>query len=129
MDGTALARLLGLSCADRPGRLRAAVLLRATLPNDAARAAACQRRPPRRSGRGIAGLVNAIDPALVTLGGGAAELLTAAPEELATACRDGMMRIRRSAPPPVVRAGLGDGGPLVGAAERVWDRCWQQLRH
>lgn len=78
-------------------------------------------------GRGLAGLVNALDPEVVTLGGGAADLLTAAPEELAAACREGLMRIRRSTPPPVVPAELGDAGPLVGAAEQVWDRWWSQL--
>jgi predicted NBD/HSP70 family sugar kinase len=127
VDGGALARGLGEPAPTDPAGYARQVVVRADAGDDAARAAV--GAAATALGRGIAGLVNALDPAVVTLGGGAAELLTAAPEELATACRDGMMRIRRSAPPPVVRAGLGDGGPLVGAAERVWDRWWQQLRH
>jgi len=69
--------------------------------------------------RGIAGLVNSLDPALVTVGGRATGLPGA--EEFSTAFRAGLMDVRRAAPPPVLAAALGDDGPLVGAAELVWD--------
>jgi hypothetical protein len=72
--------------------------------------------------------VNALDPDVVTLGGLGADLLAAAPDELDAACRAGLMRFRRATPPPVVPALLGEEGPLTGAAERVWERLWRQLR-
>lgn len=71
-------------------------------------------------GRGIAGLVNGLDPDLVTLGGLGADLLTAAPDQLGVAYRAGLMGFRLSDPPPVVAAALADEGPITGAAEQAW---------
>lgn len=68
-------------------------------------------------GRGTAGLVNALDPDLVTLGGRAPGLLT---REFAAAFERGLMDVRRADPPPVLATSLGEDGPLVGAAELVW---------
>jgi predicted NBD/HSP70 family sugar kinase len=123
VDGGALARLLGEPAPPNPVTYARQVLGR---PDDAARAAVAVAAAAL--GRGIAGLVNALDPDVVTLGGLGADLLAAAPRELDGACRDGLMRFRRGTPPPVVAARLGEEGPLTGAAERVWDRWLGSLR-
>ena len=73
-------------------------------------------------GRGIAGLVNALDPDLVTLGGLAPVLAAAAPAELAASYAAGLMSFRRDTPPPVVPGRARQAGPLAGAAEQVWAR-------
>jgi predicted NBD/HSP70 family sugar kinase len=121
VDGSALARLLGhrpprdsvsyarriirsTASGGRPEELRAVQAVAATL------------------GRGVAGLVNGLDPDLVTLGGLGVDLLEAAPEAIDTAYRAGLMSFRRSAPPPVVAAALGEDGPIAGAAEEAWAR-------
>ena len=126
VDGGALGRLLGEpTAADSAGYARA-VIARAAGGETAARAAV--GAVATELGRGIAGLVNALDPDIVTLGDLAADLLAAAPDELHAACAAGLMRSRRETPPPVVAAALGEVGPLTGAAERVWDRWWPTLR-
>jgi predicted NBD/HSP70 family sugar kinase len=68
-------------------------------------------------GSGVAGLVNAHDPDLVTLGGLAIPLRAAAPAEFAAAYADGLMSFRRDRPPPVVDAAHGDDGALRGAIQ------------
>jgi hypothetical protein len=37
------------------------------------------------------------------------------------------MTFRRGAPTPVIAAGLGDAGPLIGAAEAVWNQLLPAL--
>ncbi|SHF96213.1 ROK family protein [Geodermatophilus nigrescens] len=123
VDGGALARLLDAPEPRDPVTYARQVLAR---DDDAARAAVAT--VAAALGRGVAGLVNALDPDVVTLGGLGAELLAAAPGELDAACRAGLMRFRGGTPPPVVAARLGEDGPLTGAAERVWDRWWARLR-
>lgn len=66
-------------------------------------------------GAGVAGLVNAHDPDLVTLGGLAVPLRAAAPAAFDTAYMDGLMHFRRTQPPPVLDALHGDDGALHGA--------------
>ncbi|WP_430781353.1 ROK family protein [Actinoplanes sp. G11-F43] len=79
-------------------------------------------------GRGIAGLVNALDVDLVTLGGLGPDLLATVPEAINTAYRDGLMTIHRDAPPPVLPAALPDDeGPIVGAAEEAWAALFPHL--
>jgi predicted NBD/HSP70 family sugar kinase len=68
-------------------------------------------------GRGAAGLVNAFDPDVVTIGGTGRDLLAIAGPELAASYLAGMMRFRPSPPPPIVPAHFGVGGPVVGAVE------------
>ncbi|QXG75221.1 ROK family protein [Modestobacter sp. L9-4] len=123
VDGGALARLAGDPEPRDPGAAGRAVIAR-----DDAAARAAVATVATRLGRGIAGLVNALDPGVVTLGGLAADVLAAAPDELHAACTAGLMRVRRAAPPPVVPAALGPLGPLAGAAEQAWDRWWAALR-
>ena len=123
VDGGALARLAGDPPPRDPGAHGREVIAR-----DDAAARAAVATVAADLGRGIAGLVNALDPGVVTLGGLAADLLGAAPDELHAACTAGLMRVRRASPPPVVPAALGGLGPLAGAAEQVWDRWWAALR-
>lgn len=73
-------------------------------------------------GTGIAGLVNAHDPQVVTLGGLAGPLRAAAPEVFAAAYADGLMTSLRADPPPVLDALHGDEGALRGAAAVGLDR-------
>jgi predicted NBD/HSP70 family sugar kinase len=72
-------------------------------------------------GRGIGALVNAHDPAAVSLSGLAAAVLTAAPEQVGAAYTAALMRFRRVSPPALLPSALGDLGPLTGAAELVFD--------
>jgi predicted NBD/HSP70 family sugar kinase len=65
---------------------------------------------------GVAGLVNAHDPDIVTLGGLAGPLRADAPATFDTAYTGGLMTFRRAQPPPVLDAAHGDDGALHGAA-------------
>jgi predicted NBD/HSP70 family sugar kinase len=125
VDGTALARLLGQPCPADPVTYGGQVLARAAAGEDGARQAVDQVAAVL--GRGTAGLVNGLDPDLVTLGGLAADVLAVAPQPLDQAYRTGLMAFRRSTAPPIVPAALGDAGPLAGAAEEVWTRLWHRL--
>jgi predicted NBD/HSP70 family sugar kinase len=79
-------------------------------------------------GRGLAGLVNALDPDLVTLGGIGVDLLDAVPGAVMAAYRDGLMLIHRESPPPVLPAALPDDeGPVAGAAEEAWSALLPRL--
>jgi predicted NBD/HSP70 family sugar kinase len=114
VDGRAMARHLGAPPPRDPRSYAAATLERA--PTDPAAAQALQQCAGAL-GAGAAGLVNALDPDLVTLGGLAAQLHTASPEPMIHAYRAGLMSFRRQAPPPLRPAELGSDGPLTGAAE------------
>jgi predicted NBD/HSP70 family sugar kinase len=131
VDGRALARHLGEPPPSDPRTYAVAVLRRA----DPA-AAAAVARSAASLGRGIAGLVNGLDPEVVTLGGLAAPLRTAAPEAFAEAFGDGLMTFRRATPPPLRAAALGDDAALHGAAATALDvvlteeslSTWARLR-
>jgi predicted NBD/HSP70 family sugar kinase len=71
-------------------------------------------------GRGIAGLVNGLDPHLVVVGGLGPDLLHIAADEVTAAYRDGLMTFRATPPPPVLPARLGTDGPLLGAADEAF---------
>jgi predicted NBD/HSP70 family sugar kinase len=73
-------------------------------------------------GRGTAGLVNALDPHVVTVGGLGRELLEIAGEAAGQAYLGGLMAFRAPAP-PLIPARLGDEAPLVGAAEEAFSRA------
>ena len=73
----------------------------------------------RSLGRGTAGLVNALDPHVVTVGGLGRDLLELAGEPAVQAYLAGLMAFRAPAP-PLVPARLGDEAPLVGAAEEAF---------
>ncbi len=71
----------------------------------------------RSVGRGAAGLVNAFDPSVVTIGGLGRDILAVAGEEVTTAYRAGLMQFRTAPAPPIIPAHFLDDAPLVGAAE------------
>lgn len=123
VDGTALARLLGDP--EPPDPITYARRTIAELDRPAVRAAVGVAAAAL--GRGVAGLVNGLDPDLVTLGGVATDLLAAASDELTSAYRAGLMAFRRSTPPPVVAAMLGDDGPIAGAGEEAWSALLTRL--
>lgn len=71
-------------------------------------------------GRGIAGLVNGLDPHLVVAGGLGPELLGLAADEITAGYHDGLMDFRVMPPPPIVPARLGADAPLLGAADEAF---------
>ncbi|GAA2530371.1 ROK family protein [Winogradskya humida] len=115
VDGSALARLLG----HHQPRDPISYARRVIASTDPAPAAATATAATAL-GRGIAGLVNGLDPDLVTLGGLGTDLLAAAPAHINQAYRAGLMGFRRENPPPILPSTLGDDGPLAGAAEEAW---------
>ena len=72
-------------------------------------------------GRGIGALVNAQDPAAVSLSGLAASLYLANPGAVQAGYLSTLMRFRRDDPPPLLPSSLGDLGALTGASELVFD--------
>jgi predicted NBD/HSP70 family sugar kinase len=118
VDGRAMARHRGDPPPTDPWSYAAATLAEAS--RDPAAAQAVQRCA-LAFGRGLAGLVNALDPDMVSLGGFAGPLRQTAGEALTTAYTSGLMSFRRSAPPPLRSALLGARGPLIGAAEIAFD--------
>lgn len=112
-DGRAIARRRGEPEPDDPRAYATAVIAAARTEPAARRAVdACARS----LGAGTAGLVNALDPDLVTFGGLASRLHATAGGVVSDSYRDGLMRFHRRDPPPLVRAHFGDDGPAVGAA-------------
>jgi predicted NBD/HSP70 family sugar kinase len=119
VDGRAMARHRNQRPPADPWSYAAGTLAEARAGDpDASRAV---RRCATALGRGVAGLVNALDPDLVTLGGFAAPLLDQAGEELSASYAAGLMSFRRRVPPPLRPAALGTRGPLIGAAEVAFD--------
>jgi predicted NBD/HSP70 family sugar kinase len=111
IDGRALARRLGEPEPDDPFTYAEAVLQR----SDKAAVEAVDLSAIAL-GSGIAGLVNAHDPDVVTLGGLAVPLREAAPEAFGDAYRNGLMRFHRASPPPILNSTHHDDGALRGAA-------------
>jgi predicted NBD/HSP70 family sugar kinase len=72
-------------------------------------------------GQGVAGLVNALDPSVVALGGLAIPLHATAADEVMSAYLSGLMAFRRREPPALRPSVVGRDGPLVGAADIAWD--------
>jgi predicted NBD/HSP70 family sugar kinase len=120
LDGGALARALGQPVpADEVSftrRLLAAARGREPAAVDAVHGLA------RSLGRGAAGLVNALDPHLVAVGGLGRELLEVAGGHATAAYDDGLMAFRTLPAPPLVAAHLPEDGSLLGAAELCFDR-------
>lgn len=124
LGGAALARLLGQPAPDDDvsyaRRVFAAAAAVATTQTGPPRELAAAQGIAGAVGRGAAGLVNAFDPEIVTLGGLGRELLEVAGSELYAAYLGGIMRFRTSPPPPLLPARLGDEGPMIGAAEEAF---------
>ena len=113
VDGRALARHLGEPAPPDPRAYAHHVLLRA---KDDPRAERAVVTVATALAAGIAGLVNAQDPDVITLGGLAVPLRAAAPTEFDLAYVGGLMAFRRDQAPLVLDAAhLGDGA-LYGAA-------------
>ena len=72
-------------------------------------------------GRGIGALVNAHDPAAVSLSGLAASLFAADRAAVQAGYQSTLMRFRRDDPPALLPSNLGDLGVLTGASELVFD--------
>lgn len=117
VDGRALARHLGVPAPADPIAFAHRVLRERPPGSGAALDAVATSL-----GRGIAGLVNVHDPAIVTLGGLAPQLRDAAPRAFDTAYRDGLMAFRKSAAPKVRDGMLGEDASLHGAAALALDR-------
>lgn len=116
VDGAALAHLAGETTPSDP-EAYAQHVLRAPVPaaHQPTAAGAPAQILARRLGAGIAGLVNALDPEVVTLGGLAPLIRTVAPDAFAEAYTSGLMLATRQAPPPVRDGAYGHDGPAQGA--------------
>jgi predicted NBD/HSP70 family sugar kinase len=120
LEGPGLASLLpGMIPGDDVGQLRH--VLAAAGTGDPAVLAAV-RTVGSSIGRGIAGLVNGLDPHLVVVGGLGPELLRLAADEITGAYHDGLMSFRVMPAPPIAAARLGADGPLLGAADEAFAR-------
>jgi len=79
-------------------------------------------------GRGTAGLVNALDPDVVTLGGLAGPLRDAAPGAFEQAFETGLMDVHRGAAPDVVTGPSDEDAVLVGVALAAFDQVLDARR-
>ncbi len=126
LDGAAFAR--GLGCSESDDEIS---LITSTL-------AAAAERPGRERvvagrvgaalGRGIAGLVNALDPDAVILGGLAPRLLEVAPGKVHAGYVRGLMGTRRRDPAPLTAGSLGEEAPLIGAGEQAFAQILDDLQ-
>jgi predicted NBD/HSP70 family sugar kinase len=112
VDGRALARRLGEPPPADP-RTYARLVLTGTGTSQTRRAIAAV---VTALAEGVAGLVNAHSPDIVTLGGLADVMRGADPGAFDTGYRRGLMAFLRDEPPPVVSARHGNDGALYGAA-------------
>jgi predicted NBD/HSP70 family sugar kinase len=120
VDGSAFATLLGRRTPRAEFSFVTGVLAAARRGDpDAVRAV---ERVAAEVGRGAAGLVNALDPAIITFGGYGEQLLELAFPALHAAYESGLMLFRRKDPPLLAGAVLGRRAPLLGAAEECFDR-------
>jgi predicted NBD/HSP70 family sugar kinase len=119
IEGAAIARALGQ---DPPGDevsySRQVIATAATHPHGPERRVIDE--VARSLGRGVAGLVNALDPAVVIVGGLGRELFPVAADALYPSYLAGLMHFRAGSPPPVLPAELGAEAPLLGAAEEAF---------
>ena len=120
VDGRALARHLGEPPPADSRRYARLVLAWAAEEGDG-QARRAVRTVAVALASGIAGLVNAHDPDVVTLGALAGEIRAVARPEFDAAYMAGLMGFRRRQPTPLVPAALGEEGALVGAAAAALD--------
>lgn len=113
VDGRAMARHLHKPAPQDPRQFAEDVI--AAAPDHAPSRRATQRCAAA-FGAGVAGLINALDPEIITLGGIAGRLRQAAPDAFAAALTQGMMEFRRAAPPVIQNATWDEDGALHGAA-------------
>ena len=121
LDGAALARALKQpQPADEVSYVRQVLAAARAAPVAPHEEVAAAQQMASSAGRGVAGLVNAFDPDIVTFGGLGRELLEVAGDHVYAAYLAGLMHFRLSAPPPLVPAHFGDDAPLVGATEEAF---------
>lgn len=120
LDAGARGLLRGAGVPQEGDRMREAERVIATAGTDPASGRALARVSVAL-GRGIGALVNAQDPAAVSLSGLAASLLRADPGAVRAGYMSTLMRFRRAYPPALLPSALGDLGALTGASELVFD--------
>jgi predicted NBD/HSP70 family sugar kinase len=81
-----------------------------------------------RLGRGVAGLVNAVDPDVVTLGALAGPVRDASPDRFTDAYDAGLMALHRERPPLVTAASAGDDAVLAGVGLTALDKTLDATR-
>jgi predicted NBD/HSP70 family sugar kinase len=123
LDGTSWARALGHPSPEDDVSFSRDVLSAARAGRDAERRVV--QLAAAGLGRGIAGLVNALDPEIVTIGGLAHELVDIAGDRVHRAYRKGLMAAIAAHPPTIASGALGDRAPLLGAAEHAFDAILQ----
>ncbi len=126
LDGAAFAR--GLGCPESADEISLITSTLARAAERTGRERTVAQSVGRALGRGIAGLVNALDPDAVILGGLAPRLLDVAPGAVHAAYANGLMGMRSGDPVPVIRGSLGDDAPLVGAGEQAFARILDDLQ-
>jgi predicted NBD/HSP70 family sugar kinase len=122
VDGRGMARRLGRRRPADPRSYARRVIARA---DSDPRAHAVVEECALSFGAGTAALVNALDPAVVILGGVGASLLSAATATFRQAYVGGLMQYRRAAPPEVRASRHVDDAALYGAAEVAFDAILQ----
>src|SRR5262249_61303330 len=124
IEGPALARLLTQPTpADEVSYARKVfVAAQASLAPGAPRRAELDavQAVARSIGAGAAGLANALDPSIITLGGLGRDLLDIAADQVHPAYLAGLMQFPRASPPPLLPARFGDDAPLIGAIEEAF---------
>lgn len=127
VDGTAMARHLELRPPSNPLALGRSILAQAEAGEESSMAAATFAG--RSLGRGLGGLVTALDTGVVVCGGMAADLLRVVPQVVRQEFDDHMMSADSERSPELMAAALGDEGPLIGAAESAWQVLWSQFEN
>ncbi|HBX81594.1 MAG TPA: XylR family transcriptional regulator [Propionibacteriaceae bacterium] len=122
VGGVALARAMGADHLSRPEQVTAAWAALGKLEPSAPVPDAVRSQIVALA-RGTAGLVNGLDPEVVTLGGLAPKLRAAAPKEFDDAYLAGLMRYRRPRPPRVRDGKLGTDAPVLGVVELALDKA------
>jgi predicted NBD/HSP70 family sugar kinase len=126
LDGAAFARELGCPESDDEISLIASTLAAAAERPGRERKAAA--RVGQALGRGIAGLVNALDPDAVILGGLAPRLHAVASDAIDRGYASGLMGTRSRVPVPLTAGSLGEQAPLVGAGEQAFAQILSDLQ-
>ncbi len=126
LDGTAFAR--GLGCPESADEISLIASTLATAAERPGRERTVAKRIGESLGRGIAGLVNALDPDAVILGGLAPGLLEVASGAVDAGYARGLMGTRVAVPVPLRAGSVGEDAPLVGAGEQAFTQIFHDLQ-